>query len=406
MIALPSMTVVAYPWDRSNVLRSGATGLGVTDDTDALQSALTLSCALTGGVAMMYLPRGKYRITRSLKLPSACKKLVVFGDPDGGMQPDYLDVAPTGSVVNCREVCGPVFEIWDAIETGQTTMSLRTIGIEAVTFDGANGESRLESSTTCTGLFSVRPGISYPPETMPTMSIRLAGVCMMNLATVGAKAIDLSRAFWILVENCAALYIVNGYGLHISSANFATTTVTIRKTYLHGCLECATFGANVLSCELDAVVFESSLIAMSSFLNPIKLKDCWFEAIGSRRSTAPQARRCLLPFTNEEGHLFSTAAPSLPQSGTLIRGCAETAPITTDTGGAARLSSVNARVDRMACNSWPAKLQRTDSLPPCKMDGLTARMVSHLASYLSTPTLAEFPTVRSMSCLETMTLAG
>jgi hypothetical protein len=258
----------------------GATGLGVADDTAAFELAISAS-SIVNTTVTLYVPWGKYRLTRSLKLPATCTKLVVVGDYTGGMKPDYLDVPFIGSVLYCKEVVGPVFEIWDASENGQTTDVLGSVCFDSITVDGANGANRLQSTTTCTGLISMRPGDPAPLDVTPTMDVRISCVCVANIATVGAKALDLSRAFWVLVENSACLYVVNGWGVYISSTYYSTTTVTIRKTYLHGCLECTHFGSNVFSCECDNVVFEASLIAISEFLCNITVKHCWFEAMGT-----------------------------------------------------------------------------------------------------------------------------
>ncbi|NHZ82513.1 hypothetical protein F2P44_25005 [Massilia sp. CCM 8695] len=56
-------------WSHHNALNYGATGDGATDDTAALQKGIDkIKTEYKGGV--LYLPKGAYRITRALSLPS------------------------------------------------------------------------------------------------------------------------------------------------------------------------------------------------------------------------------------------------------------------------------------------------------------------------------------------------
>jgi hypothetical protein len=260
------------------------TGLG-TDDSAAVQAAITATC-LHGNVADVYFPWGNCRITQTLKLRSNCVKFIFTGATRGTLKPDFLDVPGLGSVICAKEVVGPVVDIYNASEGGDAiTADLRTYALASLTIDGANGGGSAQGSMTITHGINCH-GETLPLIPAPVMSIHLDAVCIMNVRTVGAIAIDLSRMFWIFIENSAMLYFVDGYGLFSRSVFISSTTLNIKKTYLHGNLECASLGINILSAKLENVVFESSLNAINTYgAIRLDLDDCWFENIGAQMGT-------------------------------------------------------------------------------------------------------------------------
>jgi hypothetical protein len=269
-----------------NVLMYGADASGATYCDSAIQRTIA-ACAANGTVVDLYFPRGKYKILINIKVPNACTRLAVRGDKSATMCPSYIDMALDGAVIFCRGVTGPVFDLENASDYG-TTGSLHSFTFQSIACDGANGGPIADASTSCTGMISQRPQGS-PPVNPPTMSAHFDGVHVVNIATVGARGIDVSRMFWILVENSYIGYITNGYGLVCSPTYIPSTTLTVRKTYFHGNLECANIGSNCFGVVFEGVTFESSLIALTRYLQATALRDCWFEAMGDLHGTQTQA---------------------------------------------------------------------------------------------------------------------
>ena len=85
----------------ANVRDLGAKGDGVTDDTEAFENAFTL------GYRNIYIPVGRYRITRTLEIPSiyATDNIRVYG---AGNQSKLLNDVPSGDFMFYSAVDNPI----------------------------------------------------------------------------------------------------------------------------------------------------------------------------------------------------------------------------------------------------------------------------------------------------------
>jgi hypothetical protein len=252
-----------------NVKHFGAVGgPGTVDDTAAVQATINASCARYG-YAALYFPWGNYRITASLTFPSTCTAFVCRGERVFTLCSENI-----GSAIWCREVVGPVLDINNNFTTG-----IYSYQLESLTFDGSNGGGAL--STTCTGIIPMKPSNS-PPTGYPCTYIHIDAVNVLNIATVGARAFDFSRSWWLLVENSFIGGITNGYGIYINSSYIVSSMVTIRKTYLRGNLEDVHIRSNVNSCLLDRCILEYSLVGLAVIMaSSVVARGCWFESMGS-----------------------------------------------------------------------------------------------------------------------------
>jgi hypothetical protein len=236
-----------------------------------------------------------------MRFRSNCVKFLLTGE-SRGLKPDFMDVPGVGSVLCIKEVVGVVFDIYNASEGGGAiTTDLHTYTVSALTIDGANGKGYTFGSTTVTYVFNCH-GDTLPLIPTPVMSVQFDTAYIMNVQTVGAIAIDLSRMFWISIENSALLYFVDGYALYSRSSHMSSTTLSTKKLYLHGNLECVSLGINILSAKLENTVFESSLTAINTY-GAVRLDigdDCWFENIGAQLGTLNH------PLTRKS---FSAAGP-------------------------------------------------------------------------------------------------
>lgn len=77
-----AMTLQAAERERVSVKQFGATGDGVTDDTAAVQAAITYACS--GNVKTLEWPNGIYKITSSLLIPATGSGLVMRGQSSQG----------------------------------------------------------------------------------------------------------------------------------------------------------------------------------------------------------------------------------------------------------------------------------------------------------------------------------
>jgi hypothetical protein len=162
-------------------------------------------------------------------------------------------------------VSGPLFSF------GSTPTSIALTSLEV---DGSNGnETSLSSySTTWTGLWTA-PSSSWA-------NIHINGCQIHCTQKSHAKAVDLSYAIWTLIENTDISGIAVGWGVYIAAPGSESTTITLRKVYLHYNLECVYVGPIVFNFDAYDTVFESSLVAMSAYDSLINLTGCYFENIG------------------------------------------------------------------------------------------------------------------------------
>jgi hypothetical protein len=83
----PVKTNIAFPRDEAVLdlrLDFGAKGDGVADDTDALQKGLVASCGVDGKPSkVLFIPKGNYRVTRSLVVKSGIGPWVYGASRDG-----------------------------------------------------------------------------------------------------------------------------------------------------------------------------------------------------------------------------------------------------------------------------------------------------------------------------------
>lgn len=95
-----SLTKVSYAMTNGaplNVLDYGAKGDGVTDDTAAIQAALTAANASNKRV---YVPEGVYIITSTLTVTNAAEGLYIYGDTTSNFNTPFVSNAKTGSVLS------------------------------------------------------------------------------------------------------------------------------------------------------------------------------------------------------------------------------------------------------------------------------------------------------------------
>ncbi len=270
-------------WGAKGDATTSTTG---TDDTAYIQACF-VACCKHGTLVDVFFPCGNYRVTSTLKMPATCTKFVLIGEPSNTLRPDYNpDGISVGSRIHCKEITGATIDHVNAVEGGgQTCTKLTTFSLQGLTFDGGNSEGPGHASTTWTGVFL--PGQSAVAF---HLSVTLGSVSVIDCATVAAKGLDLSGAFWVLVEKCMVANFLNGYGLFISTAGISSTTITIRKTWFESNLECMYLGSNTYNITLDDVIFESSFIALASYLSyGVDMRGCWFENMGRNPGTQPTA---------------------------------------------------------------------------------------------------------------------
>lgn len=152
----------------------GATGDGSTDDTAALQAAITETANLN---ETLFIPRGVYRTTQALSVPSTCK---IVG---AGVRPNYGSIATDFNTINLP-ISDPVFlgtvivpttPGQDGIAISGTGSSVDVTGI-GIVFDPAIRFAN-------TGY-----GIKYIPPVIPSQTYRdngLIGALWDDVAVYG-----------------------------------------------------------------------------------------------------------------------------------------------------------------------------------------------------------------------------
>jgi len=271
-----------------NVRQFGATGNGQTDDTDAIEKALWAG-SLRNTVIRLDFPWGAYRVTRSIRLPANCTGLIMSGRPlfELGNQPaaDAVEgLIKNGSIICCLEITGDVFDLTNAIETGQTVDGLNSFEFTDMVFDGANGLGPQNATTTCTGV------LSQIRDQNQCSSVYVARTSIINIATPSAIALNLSRTFWAEIENLTISHIANGYGLYLVPLPVISTTISIKKIFFYRCLEAMCVGPGTMNVTADDVVFENGFVALTAFgVSSLLVRNLHIEGMGMIPGTTSHA---------------------------------------------------------------------------------------------------------------------
>jgi uncharacterized protein YjbI with pentapeptide repeats len=240
----------------------GAVGDGTTDDTVAIQAAITAS-------NVVFFPSGTYKITAPLTTPRYCS---LVGTSTVG---NYESCK-----INCFSVTGYIFDV-----TGGG--STKHLSIDGISFDGssANTFDYNTASTTWLGLL-----YNSTPNTQNNVAnrIEVKNSWIGASAVVGTYMIDLSNTFFVLIDQCWISVVPYGGGIYASQTGVVDTTISIRKTYITQMRQCFYIGSNALNADFDQCVFESAVVAGSVYTGNVNFRACYFENIGYDISSTAQ----------------------------------------------------------------------------------------------------------------------
>jgi hypothetical protein len=249
----------------------GAVGDGVTDDTAAIQAAIT-SLGANGGE--VFVPKGNYVITSRLNI-AGIKTLKIRGLSNG-----INDPRAQPSTFFVRGLADYLFS-YTGIDN--------ELYLQGLSIDGANNTTT--KSTVFKGLV--------------TTSLVASNSAFMHFedVTVGGSdsatpCLDLSRNVTGYFENCTFGYWGAHIQVKIGGAGYLATTNRFRNCHFHYARQNVEVGTNVTDVYFDSCIFESSIIAAAITSTNATFTSCYFENIGydpsgNSRTTGITARNIL-----------------------------------------------------------------------------------------------------------------
>ncbi|MCY0915696.1 glycosyl hydrolase family 28-related protein [Massilia antarctica] len=168
-------------WSHHSALNFGATGDGATDDTAALQKGIDkIKVENSGGV--LYLPKGAYRITRALSLPSGVS---IQGESQTSTKIIY-DGSAGASVIRTKDDGSTLGKV------GVARLTINVLGANlpdiALKFGHTGSEVKYSDTRTATHIFVKDVTVDYLIDRAPTLGqrgIALSLVAKSNVVIQG-----------------------------------------------------------------------------------------------------------------------------------------------------------------------------------------------------------------------------
>lgn len=248
-----------------------AVGDGVEDDTAAFQAMLDAS-------SNVYLPEGHFKVTSTLHFTNA--QIEEPNWPERRFGTQIRGAGITKAFIYAKDITGPLFtHPANTFGNGNTHESLYLSDFTVTGADDLNVGIEANCSTTFTGI------IGNSSAGQMTKGLIAERVRIWGIATVEAKAWDLSQMFEVTLRNCHTQSINNGYAYFGQTGSERSTTIQIQDCYATVIKQGYAFydvGNVTFS---GQCIFESCDCVGTSFWSNITFYDPYLEDIGNGTGT-------------------------------------------------------------------------------------------------------------------------
>lgn len=228
--------------------RFGAVGDGVTLDDGAVQAAIN---ACPDGGFVYFPPNKKVTLSQGLTF-------------NGKTNVTLIGAGRYASVVYCKAMATETLVIGASV-------ALNSLRIQGLQFDGSNGAGAGSISTTWQGLLSVSSATSVH-------NLFIVDCLVMGSSAANAAGLNLQYCFYADIERTDVSFFSRA--LWVGQGGFTTTTITVRKSYLHYCQILVQADSNVSDIQFYDTVFESAQVAWYGLRTKALFTGCYFENLG------------------------------------------------------------------------------------------------------------------------------